>query len=442
MRRSRAEAPPDVVFAESTVRSVRRYAEGALRWSERVTRRGACVEQHRPLTGTRHLCADGADLLGSRVARLSREAGAVVREVLSGGPGGCGQAGGGPGEEAERELRALSLDGGLTVTWAAYHQLAAVGDARRVVLDERSMRTVEVQAKAADGTVCAESAHWDPARPRESARRVELAAREALRIAALPRAPGPPRRCAVVLEPGRAGAFFHELVGHPMEGDIVAGRSSYLARRLGSAVAPGWLTVEDGAGAPGAGLVVGVDDEGTPVRTAAMLRGGVVAEALTDLATARHGGAAASRAGGAPGAARPAAATGSARRLDYRHPAVPRMRHTVARHAGVPEERPEGPWLAPRGVQLRWMNLLTGDFEFDVPLALLHGEGGGPRRAGPCTLAGNGLAVLAALRPGAPEVGCAGRARKGCGKLGQFPLVVSFGNSGLWFGGEAVDVRW
>ena len=438
MRRSRTEPPPDVVFAESTARSVRRYVAGALRRAERVTRRGACVEQRLPPAGTRHLCADGTDLLGSRAARLSREAETVVHEVLATGPGGPPERGGGPGPWLEEELCALSRSAAsLSLTWAEYHQLAAVGSARHVVADERWLRTVEVQATAADGTVCAESVHVDPARPQESARRVRLAAREALRIAALPRALQVPRRCAVVLEPGWAGAFFHELVGHPMEGDIVAGRSSYLARRLGRAVAPGWLTVEDGPGAPGAGLVLAVDDEGTPVRTAAMLRGGVVAEPLTDLATARHAGPPGAR----PPAAAGDAATGNARRLDYRHPAVPRMRHTVARHSGVPPQQPPGPWLAPRGLQLRWMNVLTGDFEFDVPLALLHGPDGGPRRVGPCTLAGNGLAVLAALRPGAPEVGCAGRARKGCGKLGQFPLVVSFGNSGLWFGGEAVDVR-
>ena len=182
------------------------------------------------------------------------------------------------------------------------------------------------------------------------------------------------------------------------------------------------------AGSSDGGIQACVDDEGTAVRPVMIISHGRVSAALSDASTA-------------PLLGMPS--SGHGRRLDYRHCVLPRMRHTVAADDVGTEAEPAcagRPRLRLRGLQLRWMNLLTGEFQFAVSGALLEASGSS-FRVGPFLLGGHGADVLAALRSqGTTVKTCGSRATKGCGKLNQFPLPVSFANSSLWFPGEVVRV--
>jgi TldD protein len=405
------------VFAEHShlVRQVFR-PDGA---AERSVRRrlGACVDLHDPAGGVVHRFADGADLLREPPVPLApavrhecRRVQSLPLETLQ--------------PDTAQQLSALARQVGATLTWAAAHHQVACGDASAVHHDERWLSTVEVSLP--DGTPGARHTRavaWDG-----HVAPIAAAAEQLRQLQALARRDTVPAGCDLVLPPGRAGAFFHELVGHPMEADVMASGTSYLGRRLGERVAPAWLTVLDGATLARHGYRAAVDDEGTPCGTAAPLRNGVVTDRLTDLATARVLG---------------LPPTGHGRRLDYRHLAIPRMSHTCAivepttggatlgttgsRTATGGDDR----WIEPLGLQLHTMSVLTGEFVFHARAAMICTSEGPAMRLPAVRLAGSGLRILAAIRPGPDGVGEYCRATGGCGKLGQAPLLVSFANAGL-----------
>lgn len=402
-----------ILFVENVTRAVHRFRPGTPPSVERAHRRGACLDTHEAPGVSDHRFADGAELL----ERLSLPADSRARadRVLwepTADP-----------RVPDAELAVLADEHDVGLTWALYRQDVAVGPVERLRGDERLVCTLEVAATAPDGTSWSEVLPWTGGeRDRD---RLDAAVRAVRQHLALTVAGIPDGGVAVLLEPGRSGAFFHELVGHPLEGDVVATASSYLALRAGRRVAPEWLTVRDAPATPGTGFTAELDDEGVPVSSVDLLRAGVVAGSLADRATAELLG---------------LASSGHGRRLDYRYPALPRMWHTEAVVEATEPARWSGPCLRPRGLGLRSMNLLTGDFEFELAGGVLDLGDGTARRTGPATLAGNGLTVLAALRPGSAESRGYLRASRGCGKLGQFPLPVSFANGGVLIPPEAIHV--
>ncbi|MDT0343608.1 metallopeptidase TldD-related protein [Streptomyces litchfieldiae] len=410
-----------VVFAETAQRITRVHAPGQPPGETATVRRGMCVETHSGPGELRHVFADGTSLLDSAVTRLSPEAARAARAALAVAPPGVPKS-------AEEALR-RGADDGTRLTWARSWQRVAVGSPDQLRTDTRSLCSVEASVLGGDGGALASAAvPWDAARPRSSAERLAETVAALRRRAALPVGELPGRACPVVLDAGQAGAFFHELVGHPLEADIVLARSSYLARRRGEMVAPPWFGVVDGAGTAVGAIGGQWDDEGSRVRPSRMIDAGRVGEPLSDIASAALLG---------------GRSSGHGRRLDYRHCVLPRMRHTVAaaQAASATPVLPDGLRLHPRGLQLRWMNLLTGDFEFAVTDALLVADDAPVCRTGPLRLAGNGLRVLAGLRPGGGQpIACGARATRGCGKLDQFPLPVSFANSTLWLPAEVLRV--
>jgi TldD protein len=416
--------PPDVVFADNGIRMVRRY--GGPRPGEKVQAwRGVCVEFRSPSgVATEHVFADGTALLRDRFVRLGATAVDQARTLLAEPAPPVV-----PPPEVDRALHGLAQHRQVAVTWASVSQRVAVGDAEQLVTDERLLCTVEITvvgSPACSEVVRWDSARWDTADDTAGLRRIAVAADRVCALAALPAAEPPAAACDLVLEPGWAGSFFHELLGHPLEADIVAARASYLCDRFGETIAPSWLTVTDGPPPPGDGLTASVDDEGTPISTVELIASGRVSGMLSDVPTAALGR---------------TQSSGHGRRLDYRHPVIPRMWHTVARGTAAPAQPPGAVRLAPRGLRLRRMNVLTGDFEFLVETASLDTGTGQPCRTGPCTVTGNALTVLAALGPGRAECRAVGRATRGCGKLGQFPLVTTFANRGVWIPAEAMHVR-
>jgi TldD protein len=118
------------------------------------------------------------------------------------------------------------------------------------------------------------------------------------------------------------------------------------------------------------------------------------------------------------------------------------MTHTCALVAEDAElVSPPGDWIAPYGLKLETMNVASGDFVFRASFALSHRVDGSVRRIGPFDVLGNGLRVLARMQPHSHPVAEYGRASGGCGKLGQFPVLVSFANAGIRLPAGSVTLR-
>ncbi|MBZ4418102.1 TldD/PmbA family protein [Myxococcus sp. RHSTA-1-4] len=236
-----------------------------------------------------------------------------------------------------------------------------------------------------------------------------------------PALPCPSGALSIVFPPGAASAcFFHEVCGHPLEGDVVARGGSYLARRLGQRVAGEHLTVRDDPTDGHGALGFAWDDEGDAARPVALLREGVVDAPLLDARSALALG---------------LAPNGHGRRVDFRHPPLPRMAHTrVEPHQGhldaLVADVSHG--LLVQHLTPRQMDLLSGDFSFYIVEAREIRDGRVGRRVGPGILRGNGLEALAAI----DAVGADARnlfATRGCRKLDHGPLPVSFGQPTVRF---------
>lgn len=405
----------DVLFAEHTVRSLVTVhpVDGVKRTATRVL--GACLE-HTAVDGYgEHRFADNSEVLPPQAA-------VALDHVRDTAP--CGVD-----AERQRELVELVDAHGIGVQVAVRHQYVLAGPPTAPVADERRFASIEASLASPVG-VLSEVRPWPAPAGNTVAETVAQLADELRARAALPwRYPDPAvlSHCDIVLAPGRAGAFFHELLGHPLEADVLTTGTSWLSGREGDRVGPDWLTVTDGVRTPADGYYGAIDDEGTASSTAVLLDRGRVGEPMTDLASSTHLN---------------RRATGHGRRLDYRHPAIPRMTHTCAEIApGTHAEHATGHSLAPFGLRLESMNVADGTFVFRAAASLWTGPDGVVHHVGPLELSGDAATVLGSLTPVDLGVRAYARANRGCGKLGQFPLPVSFGNPGVRLPAGAVALR-
>jgi TldD protein len=220
--------------------------------------------------------------------------------------------------------------------------------------------------------------------------------------------------------------LFHEICGHPLEGDIVASGTSYLGSRIGSRVAPACLTLRDDVDSPRCVAGYELDDEGAPPATARLIEAGVLTEPILDAASA---------------AALGRNSNGHGRRIDYLHGAIPRQAHTaVAPGAGDAAALAAGIryGLLVQRMRLRHMSTATGEFGFYVTEGRIvrHGEIGAPVRE--CAIRGSGLATLERIEAvGADTCGFFGGG--GCNKVDQGPLFVSFEQPSVRIGSLRVD---
>ncbi|MFB6845582.1 TldD/PmbA family protein [Streptomyces sp. NPDC056373] len=106
------------------------------------------------------------------------------------------------------------------------------------------------------------------------------------------------RNVTLVIAAGASGVLVHELLGHPLEGDVAAHRLAGVAWREGDRIGPAGLHVADDPAGGGWGGF-DHDDEGTPARLQQLVRDGTVT-ALLD-------------------------AVGRQRRQSFRHPPSTRM---------------------------------------------------------------------------------------------------------------------
>lgn len=406
-------------FAEHTRRwHVRLPAQGQREVSV-TDRAGACIETHEVPGEVGHRFADGIDLLPALGRDFPLSARKRVELVLAS-----------PFPELLSDeldiLAAIAEGSGRTITWAGMRQRVACGPLDRLHLDERVASSVEMEVGDVAKTPLSVSLPKSDL-PDTATRQVSRKLTAHIDFwASLPEAHTVPSACDIGMPPGRAGALFHELVGHPMEGDVVASGTSYLQPLMGQQVGPEWLQVTDGADHDQVGFRARTDDEGTTCGRAELIRDGVITEPMVDLATADLTG---------------WPTRGHGRRLDYRHPSVVRMAHTVASvSAEATPWHARGDWIEAVGVELCSMAMASGDFVFRIRLPLLHRPDGSTFRLPPISLTGNGLTVLSQLRPGQLRVGSHFRATGGCGKLGQYPLLVSFANAGLWLPAGTVEL--
>ena len=126
----------------------------------------------------------------------------------------------------------------------------------------------------------------------------------------------------VVLSNGTAGALLHELVGHLLEGDLIAAGRSPLAGLGGANLTEAAIDVVDDPGRDDLPGAFDTDDEGVPAKPVILVRSGRLCGLLCDRETA----------------AICDVGPGRGRRADWRHPPVPRLSNLVVSRG---EESPE-----------------------------------------------------------------------------------------------------
>ena len=125
--------------------------------------------------------------------------------------------------------------------------------------------------------------------------------------------PSPGLQCPVIFTEGTAGALLHELVGHLVEGDLIASGRSPLAGLGGANLTEAAIDLIDDprrSDLPGA---FDCDDEGVPAKPIMLLRGGQLCGLLCDRETAEACD----------------VNPGRGRRADWRSPPVPRLSNLV-----------------------------------------------------------------------------------------------------------------
>ncbi|TAM48513.1 MAG: hypothetical protein EPN53_09860 [Acidobacteria bacterium] len=231
--------------------------------------------------------------------------------------------------------------------------------------------------------------------------------------------PGPTR---ALLAPAATAVLIHELVGHPLEGDLLRRGDSPWAGRSGERILAAALSVTDDptrSDLPGG---FSADDEGEAAVARPLVAGGVLVGALADRGAAQ--------ALGVP--------PGNARRAGVHAPPRPRMSNLIVAAAAPLSEPPRG------DAEIEVVSVSSGTLEPASGAVLLHVRTafalrGGRRRQrlAPFTLAGTlaslGRGILATAEPAAaaPEPGW-------CGKDGE---AVPTGAIAPWLLLEGVAVR-
>ncbi|OYW06204.1 MAG: hypothetical protein B7Z61_03490 [Acidobacteria bacterium 37-71-11] len=231
--------------------------------------------------------------------------------------------------------------------------------------------------------------------------------------------PGPTR---ALLAPAAAAVLVHELIGHPLEGDLLLRGGSPWAGRGGQRILHAALSVADD---PTRGDLPGgfsADDEGAAAAPRPLLAGGVLVGALADRRTAEALG------------VRP----GNARRAGVHAPPRPRISNLIVEAAAALPQPPRG------DAAVEVVSVSSGTLEPASGAVLLHVRtafalrGGSRRqRLAPFTLVGTvarlARGILAAAEPAAaaPEPGW-------CGKDGEF---VPTGAVAPWLLLEGMEIR-
>ena len=246
----------------------------------------------------------------------------------------------------------------------------------------------------------------------------EEMAKEAGRVtmAMLPAEDAPAGEYPIVLAKGDCGTFFHEAIGHSLEGDGARKKTTCFWDKEGKMIATEKVSLADDGTVPGARGSINVDDEGTPGQKNILIQDGICTGFLYDKLNAQLMG---------------TRSTGNGRRESYQHYPIPRMTNTYLM-AG--EDDPEdilrsikkGIYIAKIGGGN--VSPTTGRFVFSVPEGYMIEEGKITVPLKGIQLMGNGPDVLMNITMVAPDLEIWGGGT--CGKDGQ-GKPVSDGNPTL-----------
>ncbi len=253
--------------------------------------------------------------------------------------------------------------------------------------------------------------HFDP-------KVAEELAKEAGRVAMamLPAEDAPAGEYPIVLAKGDCGTFFHEAIGHSLEGDGARKKTTCFWDKKSEMIATEKVSLADDGTVPGARGSINVDDEGTPGQKNILIENGKCTGFIYDKLNAKLMG---------------TKSTGNGRRESYQHYPIPRMTNTYLM-AGKddPEEIlksvRKGIYIAKIGGGN--VSPTTGRFVFDVPEGYMIEDGKITTPLKGVQLMGNGPDVLMNITMVGPDLEIWGGGT--CGK-GDQRKPVSDGNPTL-----------
>lgn len=229
--------------------------------------------------------------------------------------------------------------------------------------------------------------------------------------------PCPAGTMPVVTAPGDAGILVHEAVGHGLEGDCNRKGIGAFSGQVGTKVASELCTIVDDGRISGFSGAIATDDEGTPSQRSVLIENGRLLGYMQDKLNARLMG---------------VKSTGNGRRQSYKHSVIPRMR--VTSMANGPHHPQEIVASVRKGLYAKHfgvgnVDIVKGDYNFQVMEAYLIEDGkiGRPLRG--ATLFGNGPETIRGLRMVGNDLTFHAPAIA-CGKMGQ-RIPVGFGTPTL-----------
>jgi len=246
----------------------------------------------------------------------------------------------------------------------------------------------------------------------------EEIAKEAGRIAIamLPAEDAPAGEYPVVLAKGDCGTFFHEAIGHSLEGDGARRKTTCFWDKQGKAIASKITSLADDGTVPGLRGSINVDDEGTPGQKTVLIENGICTGFLYDKLNSNLMN---------------TQSTGNGRRESYQDYPIPRMTNTYLM-AG--EDDPEDILLSvDSGIYIAKIgggnvSPTTGRFVFSVTEGYMIEGGKITTPLKGIQMMGNGPEVLENITMVGPDVEIWGGGT--CGKAGQ-SKPVSSGNPTL-----------
>ena len=253
--------------------------------------------------------------------------------------------------------------------------------------------------------------HFDLALAEEFGRK---AAEMAIRT--LPADDAPAGEFPIVIAAGYGGIFFHEAIGHSLEGDGIRKKTSCFWDKLGQPIASSVVTLADDGTYKGAWGAVNIDDEGCVGKNTVLIDKGKCAAFIQDKLNAKL---------------MKVGQTGNGRRQSYQFYPIPRMTNTYL-HAG--ESKPEdivksvdkGLYIAKIGGGN--VSSVTGRFVFSVTEGYMIEGGKIAQPLKGIMLMGSGQEVLKNISMVGDDLMVIGGGT--CGKDGQ-SKPVGFGNPTL-----------
>ena len=212
---------------------------------------------------------------------------------------------------------------------------------------------------------------------------IEATAREAARqaVVMLEAREAPRGEIPVIIGTG-GGVVFHEAVGHGLEADGIAKKTSFYTGMVGETVGSDQVTIVEDGSLPNMRGSFDFDDEGTPSQRNVLIEGGILKGYMYDLLTARMLN---------------AQPTGNGRRQSYKHYPLVRMTNTLLLDGDyAPEEIIEDTSTGIYTMHLGGgeVDTTTGNFTFGVREAYLIENGRITSPVKGATLVGNGPEIL------------------------------------------------